>query len=91
MRELQVRGLPNSSVRLENSSTKSAHNSFPISPIKRDVTKPGGGSHVRHAGAATAPRAQARNRLGPPYRPLLIHQEAEANHRPLLIGIWLVG
>lgn len=42
-------------IRLEHSSTESAHNSLPRFPIERNVAKARLCNHVRHAGTAATP------------------------------------
>lgn len=70
----------NSTVGFEDRSTEAANNSFPRFPIKRDETKSGGSPHISHACTAAAPWTRTRHRSAPSNLPLLIHQEAEANH-----------
>lgn len=69
-----------SSVRLKQSSTKRTYNSFPRFAVKWNVTKSRHRFHVRHAGATAASRTRPGHRLAAANLPLLVYQEAEANH-----------
>ena len=68
------------SVRFENSSTKSAYNSSPRFPIKRNVAKSRLGLHIGDACSAAAAGTNPGGRLATPNFPLLIHQKTEHYH-----------
>jgi hypothetical protein len=68
------------SVRLENSSTKSAHNSLPRFTIERNIAKSCLCNHFRHAGAAATPWTCSRCRFAPPYLSFLINKKTETSH-----------
>ena len=70
---LDLKNEINSSVRSKNGTTESADDGPPGLPVEGHVAEPGGGLHVGHAGATTAPRARSRRRLAPPHLPRLIH------------------
>lgn len=68
------------SVGFKNGSTEATYDRLPRFPIKWNETKSRRSSHIGHTCPATAPWTRPRHWLGPPHHPLLIHQEAEANH-----------
>jgi hypothetical protein len=69
-------------VGLEHGAAEGADDGAPGAPVHGEqVADPGGGLHVRHAGAPAAARADPRRRLAAPHRPPLVHQEAEEHHR----------
>lgn len=67
-------------IRFENGTTKSTDDGFPRFVVNGDAAKPRHGLHVRHRGAAPAPRAHPRHRLAPPHPASLLHQQTQTNH-----------
>lgn len=71
-------------VGLEHGAAEGADDGAPGAPVHGEqVADPGGGLHVRHAGAPAAARADPRRWLAAPHLPPLVHQEAEEHHRSL--------
>lgn len=68
-------------VGLEHGAAEGADDGAPGDAVHgEEVAEPRGRLHVRHAGAAAAPRADPRRRLAAPHLPPLVHQEAEEHH-----------